>query len=78
VAVSERPARPDRLFTVARLEQALGERGEPEALQAALNLYPDRIIQRALARTMSVPPDRIRRSRIAFFLYLLKRHAQDT
>lgn len=76
--VLERPARPDRLFTVARLEQALGERGEPEALQAALNLYPDRVIQRALARTMSVPPERIRRSRIALFLYLLKRHAQDT
>lgn len=78
VAVPERPARPERLFTVARLEQALGERGEPEALQAALNLYPDRVIQRALARTMSVPPERIRRSRFALFLYLLKRHAQDT
>lgn len=73
-----RQAGPERLFTVARLEQALGERGDPEALQAALNLYSDRVIQRALARTMAVPPERIRRSRIALFLYLLKRHAQDT
>ena len=76
--VPERKIEPERLFNVARLEQALGERGEPEALQAALNLHSDRVIQRALARTMAVPPERIRRSRIALFLYLLKRHAQET
>jgi hypothetical protein len=72
------PRRPERLFTVGRLEQALGERGDPEALQAALDLYPDRIIQRALARTMAVASERIRRSRTALFLYLVKRHAQET
>jgi len=71
-------AGPTRLFTVASLQQALGERGDEEPLQAALNLYPDRVIQRALAGTMSVPAERIRRSRTALFIYLLKRHAQDT
>ena len=76
--VPVRKIEPERLFNVARLEQALGELGEPEALQAALNLYSDRVIQRALARTMAVPPERIRRSRIALFLYLLKRHAQES
>ena len=75
---SPRPAEPTRLFTVARLQQALGERGDEEPLQAALNLYPDRVIQRALAGTMAVPAERIRRSRTALFIYLLKRHAQDT
>lgn len=73
-----RPSEPTRLFTVARLQQALGERGDDEPLQAALNLYPDRVIQRALAGTMAVPAERIRRSRTALFIYLLKRHAQDT
>ena len=73
-----RPLEPTRLFTVARLQQALGERGDEEPLQAALNLYPDRVIQRALAGTMAVPAERIRRSRTALFIYLLKRHAQDT
>jgi hypothetical protein len=68
---------PERLFTVARLEQGLGEQVDADALQAALNLYPDRVIQRALARAMVVPPERIRRSRTALFLYLLKRHAQN-
>jgi len=73
-----RPLVPTRLFTVASLQKALGERGDEESLQAALNLYPDRAIQQALARTMAVPTERIRRSRIALFIYLLKRHAQDT
>ena len=73
-----RPSEPTRLFTVARLQEALGERGDDEPLQAALNLYPDRVIQRALAGTMAVPAERIRRSRTALFIYLLKRHAQDT
>lgn len=73
-----KPLDPSRLFTVARLQQALGERGDEEPLQAALDLYPDRVIQRALAGTMAVPPERIRRSRTALFIYLLKHHAQDT
>lgn len=77
-APEPKPEEPKRLFDVSRLEQALGERGDSDALQAALNLYPDRIIQRALARTMAVPTERIRRSRTALFIYLLKRHAQDT
>jgi len=69
---------PSRLFSVTSLQKALGEAGDEEPLQAALNLYPDRVIQRALARTMAVPAERIRRSRTALFIYLLKRHAQDT
>ena len=72
------PPETARLFTIARIQQALGERGDEEPLQAALNLYPDRAIQRALAGTMAVPPERIRRSRTALFLYLVKRHAQET
>lgn len=82
-ALAPRPAPtptpdPGRLFTVASLQKALAEAGDEEPLQAALNLYPDRVIQRALARTMAVPAERIRRSRTALFIYLLKRHAQDT
>lgn len=65
---SAQPSDPARLFSVAKLQQALGERGDDEPLQAALNLYPDRVIQRALARTMSVPSEQIRRSRTALEL----------
>lgn len=72
------PPDPTRLFTVASLQKALAEAGDEGPLQAALNLYPDRVVQRALARTMAVPAERIRRSRTALFIYLLKRHAQDT
>ena len=69
---------PMRFFTVPKLQRALGEPGNEEALQAALSLYPDAVVKRALAGTLAVPETQIRRSRLALFIYLLKRHAQDT
>lgn len=69
---------PTRFFTVPKIQRALGEPGNDEALQAALSLYPDAVIKRALAGTLAVPETQIRRSRTALFIYLLKRHAQDT
>jgi len=68
-------APPTRFFTVAKLQRALGEPGNGDAFQAALNLYPDGVVKRALAGTLAVPETQIRRSRTALFLYLLKRHA---
>ena len=67
-----------RFFTVPKVQQALGEPGNEEALQAALSLYPDAVVKRALAGTLAVPETQIRRSRTALFIYLLKRHAQDS
>ena len=75
---SEPPAAPTRFFTVSKIQMALGEPGNDEALQAALALYPDSIVKRALAGTLAVPESQIRRSRTALFIYLLKRHAQST
>ena len=69
---------PTRFFTVAKIQRALGEPGNDEALQTALNLYPDGVVKRALAGTLAVPDTQIRRSRTALFIYLLKRHAQST
>src|SRR6266705_181097 len=62
---------PTRFFTVAKLQRALGEPGNEEALQAALSLYSDAVIKRALAGTLAVPETQIRRSRLALFIYLL-------
>ena len=73
----ESPAIPNRFFTVPKLQRALGEAGSDEALQAALSLYPDAVVKRALAGTLAVPETQIRRSRTALFIYLLKRHAQQ-
>ena len=70
-------AQPTRFFTVAKLQRALGEKGDEEALQAALSLHGDEIVKRALAGTLAVPDTRIRRSRTALFIYLLKRHAHQ-
>ena len=77
VTTSELPAAPTRFFTVAKLQRALSEPGNDEALQAALSLYPDAVVKRALAGTLAVPDTQIRRSRTALFIYLLKRHAQE-
>lgn len=71
------PAKPLRFFTVAKLQRALGEAGNEEALQAALQIHRDDIVKRALAGTLAVPETRIRRSRTALFLYLLKQHAHE-
>lgn len=68
------PAPKPKFFTVRKLERALGERDEASRLAEAVR-YPDDLIQRALAGALAVPDDRIRKSRIALFLFLLKRYA---
>jgi DNA-binding transcriptional ArsR family regulator len=69
---------PTRFFTVEKLERALGEKTEPGLLEAALAQHPDSTIKRALAGALAVPSEKIRRSRTALFIYLLKHHEQKT
>ena len=71
------PPKPTRFFTVAKLQRALGEAANEEALQGVLNLHDDEVVKRALAGTLAVPEAQIRRSRTALFIYLLKRHAHQ-
>jgi hypothetical protein len=68
----------ERFFTVAKLQRMLKDKLNTEAFEAALKLYPDPVIRRALAGAMAPPEDQIRRSRTALFLYLLKRHANGS
>ena len=70
---SERPR--NRFFTVAKLQQALGDGANVEAFEAALQDHPDTLIRKALAGTLAVPDNQIRRSRTALFFFLLKRYA---
>jgi hypothetical protein len=73
------PAVPkQRFFTVAKLQAALGEPGNAESLQAALNLHPDAVIKRALAGALAVPGEQIKKSKTALFLYLVKKYGQET
>lgn len=67
-----------RFFTVAKLQRALDDRANTGAFEAALREHPDALIRKALAGALAVPEPRIRRSRTALFLYLLKRHAHAT
>jgi hypothetical protein len=64
--------------TVASLTRALGESGSEVALEAALRLYSPRIVEEALREATEVPQSRIRHSRTALFLYLLKDYAAKT
>jgi hypothetical protein len=76
--VPETPVTPkERFFTVAKLQRMLKDKLNLDAFEAALKLYPDPIIRRALAGAMAPPEEQIRRSRTALFLYLLRRHAHD-
>ena len=77
-APAEPPVAPTRFFTVAKIQRALGETSDETTLQAVLNLHSDDQIKHALAGTLAVPETQIRRSRTALFIYLLKRHAQDS
>lgn len=67
----------ERFFTVAKLQRMLKDKLNVEAFEAALKLYPDPVIRRALAGALAPPEDEIRRSRTALFLYLVKRYANE-
>lgn len=71
------PGEPPRTFTVGRLARALGEPGEEGALHRILENHPDDLIRKALAKTLAVPAEQIRKSRTALFLFLLKRYAEE-
>jgi hypothetical protein len=73
----EPPKIAPRFFTAAKIMRALGERNDPEAIEAALETHADDAIRRALAGAMATPAEKIRRSRTALFLFLLKRYAQE-
>ena len=66
----------ERFFTVAKLQRMLKDKLNVEAFEAALRLYPDLVIRRALAGALAPPDEQIHRSRTALFLYLLKKYAQ--
>lgn len=73
-----KPLPPLRPFTLTRLVRALGEKGNRETLETVLGQYSDDAIRQALAKALAVPTDKIRRSRTALFVYLLKRYAENT
>ena len=77
--VPEPPVTPkERFFTVPKLQRALKDKLNVEAFGAALKLYSDAVIRRALAGALAPPEEEIRRSRTALFLYLLKRYSHET
>jgi hypothetical protein len=68
----EVPPLRSRFFTAAKLAKALGEKGDRTSFEAALAHHSDDAIRQVLAKTLAVPDERIRRSRTALFLYILK------
>jgi hypothetical protein len=74
---SQAPEKPHRFFTAAKVMRALNERTDPAAIEDALDRHSDAIVRRALAGAMATPAERIRRSRTALFLYLLKHYDEQ-
>ena len=70
------PTPKERIFTVPKLQRMLKDKLNVESFEAALRLYPDAVIRRALAGALAPPENQIRRSCTALFLYLLKRYGQ--
>jgi hypothetical protein len=66
-----------KFFTKAKLVRALGEADDGKLLDEVLK-HPDEVIRRALAGTLAVPAEQIRKSRTALFNYLVKRYAEET
>ncbi|MFH1680619.1 MAG: hypothetical protein ABIH26_08250 [Candidatus Eisenbacteria bacterium] len=59
--------------------RALEDPGDgEEAVQAALATYPKEALERAFLVAAQVSPAKIRKSRTALFLYLVKKYAQET
>ncbi|MEK7315633.1 MAG: hypothetical protein AAB011_05595 [Candidatus Eisenbacteria bacterium] len=73
----ESTSEPQRFFTATKLERAINDRQNREAFEAAIRDHPDEVIRRALAGALAVPPEKVRRSRTALFLYLLNRYAHE-
>jgi hypothetical protein len=40
--------------------------------------YPEEVIRKAHKHTLSVPPDKVKRSRLALFIYLVKKYARES
>jgi hypothetical protein len=76
-AAVEGEEKPKRFFTAAKVMRALGERVDRDAVEDAVDHHPDEVVRRALAGAMATPAEKIRRSRTALFLFLLKRYAQE-
>ncbi len=77
VAEGNPEPKPKRFFTAAKVMRALGERVDREAIEDAVDHHSDEVLRRALAGAMATPAEKIRRSRTALFLFLLKRYAQE-
>jgi hypothetical protein len=40
--------------------------------------YPEELIRKAHKHTLAVPSDKLKRSRLALFIYLVKKYARDS
>lgn len=71
------PPIPNRFHELAK--QIAEDFGEPEEIILFTTLfrrYPESLIRQAYEEVKKIPPEEIRKSRVALFLYLLKKYAR--
>ena len=61
-----------------RIAEALGEKSNIELYLLIARTVPSITIQRALDETLAVPAERIRKSRAALFIHLIRKYAKPT
>ena len=57
------------------IARRLGDENSIALFQAVVRRYPEEIIRRAYEETLAYPAEKIRKSRGAIFIYLVKKYA---
>ncbi len=76
---NERPLGPHETDELA---EAIAEEFDDTEHLAIYKIYcrnfPEAVIRRAHNAALTVPPDRVKRSRLALFIYLVKKYAKES
>lgn len=58
------------------IAEEFGDLDNLPTYQMLCRKYSEEIIRKACKHTLSVPPDKVKRSRLALFIYLVKKYAR--
>jgi DNA-binding IscR family transcriptional regulator len=72
---TERPLTKKELLA-SDIAETLGDERDDHNYLSLVHRYPESVLREALSQVKQTPPERIRKSRAALFIYLVSRHAK--
>ena len=60
------------------IAEELRDRANLPTYQLLCSEYSEKVIHKAKEHTLAVPPEKVKRSRLALFIYLVKKYARDS